>query len=121
LRAIKEKSSLTAPLLNFTLFLVYVRNMDNPQGPICQSCGMPMEKPDDFGTNADGSPSSEFCSLCYQNGVFTEPDISMREMIEKVTLILMNSMSLPKERAEEIAKDTIPHLNRWRKYGTEYI
>lgn len=82
---------------------------------------MPLEKPEDFGTNADGSTSNEFCSLCYQNGIFTEPDISMREMIGKVTLILMNSMDLPKEQAESIAKDTIPHLNRWRKFGTEYI
>ena len=82
---------------------------------------MPMEKPEDFGTNADGTPNDEFCAMCYQNGVFVEPDISMREMIEKVTLILMKSMGLSKEKAEELAKDTIPHLNRWRKYGTEYL
>ncbi len=42
-------------------------------------------------------------------------------MIEKVTLVLMNMMNLPKEKAEAIAKDTIPHLNRWRKFGTEYL
>jgi len=82
---------------------------------------MPMEKPEDFGTNADGSQSTEFCAMCYQNGVFTEPDISMREMIAKVTGILVNNMGLSKEQAEDLAKDTIPHLNRWRKYGTEYI
>ena len=28
---------------------------------ICQSCGMPMESEDDFGTNADGSPNSDYC------------------------------------------------------------
>ena len=28
---------------------------------ICQSCGMPLEKEDDFGTNANGSKSEEYC------------------------------------------------------------
>ncbi len=27
--------------------------------PFCQSCGMPMEKPEDFGTNADKTKSKE--------------------------------------------------------------
>ena len=26
----------------------------NPKGPVCQSCGMPMEKPGDFVTNVNG-------------------------------------------------------------------
>ena len=68
---------------------------------------MPMEKPEDFGTNADGTPNDEFCAMCYQNGVFVEPDISMREMIEKVTLILMKSMGLSKEKAEELGIEVI--------------
>jgi len=46
---------------------------EGPTKPICQSCGMPMEKPEDFGTNAGGAPSEEFCSMCFQNGSFTEP------------------------------------------------
>jgi len=29
--------------------------MEFPQGPICQSCGMPLRKDEDFGTNQDGS------------------------------------------------------------------
>ena len=38
----------------------------------CQSCDMPMSKdPNGGGTNKDGSISSEYCSLCYANGVFT--------------------------------------------------
>ena len=31
-----------------------------PKGPICQSCVMPMEKPEDFGTEADGSRNEEY-------------------------------------------------------------
>lgn len=40
----------------------------------CQSCGMPMKRDEKGGgTNADGSKSTEYCSFCYQNGVFTHP------------------------------------------------
>jgi hypothetical protein len=39
---------------------------------MCQSCGMPMNQdPQNGGTNADGSKNTEYCSYCYQKGVFT--------------------------------------------------
>ena len=37
----------------------------------CQSCYMPMNKPEDFGKEADGSPSDDYCVHCYQDGDFT--------------------------------------------------
>ena len=52
-------------------------------GPICQSCGMPLKKdPEAGGTNADGSKSARFCSLCYQRGKFRHPDFSVTQMQE---------------------------------------
>ncbi|MCZ7381169.1 MAG: zinc ribbon domain-containing protein [Candidatus Methanoperedens sp.] len=36
----------------------------------CKSCGSPMNKPEDFGTNAFGSKSKEYCHYCFQNGKF---------------------------------------------------
>lgn len=40
----------------------------------CQSCGMPLKRDEQGGgTNADGSKSTEYCSLCYQNGAFLHP------------------------------------------------
>ncbi len=36
----------------------------------CQSCYMPVTKPEDFGTKADGSPSVDYCYHCYSNGAF---------------------------------------------------
>lgn len=53
-----------------------------PQGPFCQSCAMPMEKPEDFGTSADGNRNEEYCRYCYQSGKFTDPDITREQMIE---------------------------------------
>ena len=47
----------------------------------CQSCAMPLKKdPQQGGTNADGSKSAEYCSLCFENGQFTQPDFSVKDM-----------------------------------------
>ncbi|MCL2858798.1 MAG: zinc ribbon domain-containing protein [Streptococcaceae bacterium] len=49
----------------------------------CQSCGMPLEKAEDYGTEKDGSASTEYCHYCYQNGEWTQPDITLEETIAK--------------------------------------
>jgi len=37
----------------------------------CQSCYMPMKKKKEFGREADGKPSADYCCYCYQQGDFT--------------------------------------------------
>jgi len=49
---------------------------------------MPMEKPENFGINTDGSTNREYCCYCYKNGKFTEPDITMEEIIDKCMNIM---------------------------------
>lgn len=83
------------------------------QGPFCQSCAMPMARPEDLGTNADGSPNKEYCRHCFQNGQFTAPDITVEQMIAKCVEI-MRQMNIP-EREIEQTKAFIPMLKRWRK------
>ena len=47
----------------------------------CQSCGMPLKAdPKGGGTNADGSHSNEYCSLCYQSGKLINPEMTIDEM-----------------------------------------
>ena len=47
--------------------------MDDFAGKIfCQSCGMPLEKEADHGTEADGGLSPDYCRYCYQGGAFPE-------------------------------------------------
>ena len=46
----------------------------------CQSCGMPLVKAEDFATNKDGTPMSEYCIYCFKDGDFTG-DITMEDMI----------------------------------------
>ena len=48
----------------------------------CQSCGMPLSKDPNGqggGTEKDGSISSTYCSLCYQQGYFCYPGDNLEE------------------------------------------
>lgn len=74
---------------------------------------MPMTKPEDFGTNADGTENDQFCHHCFGNGRFTEPNITMEGMIEKCTA-LMKQMHLPDEEIEQ-TRVFIPMLKRWKR------
>ena len=87
--------------------------MFRPKGPACQSCGMPLSRdPLGGGTNADGSKSSEYCSKCYNDGAFTQPDITATEMTALVEGKL-RSMHFPGFLAKKFAKD-VPTLRRWK-------
>ena len=86
--------------------------MFGPKGPFCQSCGMPMSKDSmGGGAEADGHKSTEFCSHCYRNGRFTEPDLTADQMVEKVRG-KMKEMHLPGFLAKSLTKG-IPDLKRW--------
>jgi len=80
---------------------------------ICQSCGMPMTKPEDFGTNADGSPNQEYCLYCWQSGEFTVK-MEMPEYIEMQIKIAVEKLGMGEEKAREMAEKTIPNLKRWK-------
>lgn len=47
----------------------------------CQSCTMPIENVNDRGTEKDGSISNDYCKFCYQNGLFTEPEIDRKSVV----------------------------------------
>jgi hypothetical protein len=86
-----------------------------PKGPFCQSCAMPLEKPDLFGTNADGTRSAEYCAYCFQNGMFTEPTITLSQMIAKCVGIMTQRKIMPEHQAKELMSRTIPMLKRWKR------
>jgi len=50
--------------------------------------------------------------MCYSDGKFTEPDITMGEMIEKVVPILGKTFGEEEARKEMTA--ILPTLERWR-------
>ncbi|WP_276134475.1 zinc ribbon domain-containing protein [Polluticoccus soli] len=79
----------------------------------CQSCSMPLNKdPQGGGTNADGTKSNKYCSLCYQNGKFTR-DCTVKEMQDFVKGKL-KEMGIPGFLAGFMTKG-IPKLERWKQ------
>jgi len=83
-------------------------------GPICQSCAMSLKLPDDKGTEADGTASDDYCGDCYETGEFTEPEITVKEMIESIIPTTAKSLDITLEEAKLYLESLIPTLKRWR-------
>lgn len=78
----------------------------------CQSCGMPLSKDENGGgTNLDGTLSEEFCSNCYKNGMFVDPDFTVAEMQQHCIKQLRKS-GMPHIVAWFVTR-SIPKLDRW--------
>ena len=89
--------------------------MGEPQGPVCQSCSMPMGSDDKFGTEADGSRNEDYCFLCYKDGAFLQPDATLEGMIDLVARFMSEKMGMTPEDAKAQAQGFIPTLKRWRE------
>jgi len=89
--------------------------MEMPKGPLCQSCGMPMEKPEQFGTEANKSPSPEYCTYCYQAGKFIDPTMTYEKMLAFDTGFLAKEMKTSEPEAKKFVESWLPHLKRWKK------
>jgi putative zinc ribbon protein len=79
----------------------------------CQSCGMPHKRDEKGGgTNADGSKSKTYCSKCYENGKFKNPNMTVDEM---KTLVKgkLKEFGFPGFIAGMFTKG-IPKLERWK-------
>ena len=63
-------------------------------------------------TEADGSKSIKYCSYCYEQGNFTNPDITMDEM-KILVKGKMKEMGFPGFLAGFFTKG-IPKLERWK-------
>jgi len=81
----------------------------------CQSCAMPMTKPEDFGTEADGSTSRDYCGYCYKKGVFETAD-TMEQVIEDCIPFCMEAgVYKDVETARADMLSFFPKLKRWAK------
>lgn len=79
----------------------------------CQSCGMPLENGKKSGTEADKSPSKEYCSFCYEDGHFIQPEMTLQEMKS----VLDSTIGKEGLRGKFIAfmgKMQLPSLKRWK-------
>jgi hypothetical protein len=67
------------------------------------------------GTNADGSRSSEYCSLCYENGKFHNPDMTVDEM-KALIIEKLREKGYPRFIARFFTFG-VSQLKRWRERG----
>ena len=83
--------------------------------PRCQSCGMPLsDEFKNFGTEGDGSPASEYCMFCYQNGGFTNQDETVNGMVQSSIDFLTSNLGFSEEQATQMSNDVIRKLRRWQ-------
>lgn len=81
----------------------------------CQSCGMPLGPDTAHGTEADGSPSADYCSYCYKDGKFAG-EMTMDEMIDFCApMMAQANPGMTQEQAKAQMHQFFPMLKRWRK------
>ena len=81
---------------------------------VCQSCGMPMQKDEDFGTEQDGGKNGDYCIYCYKDGAFTA-DLTMDEMIDFCAGNVDDwDVKITKEEAVAMMRENFPKLKRWQ-------
>lgn len=81
---------------------------------ICQSCAMPLDAPEKFGTQSDGSPCEDYCCYCYENGAFKTED-TMQGMIETcVPMCVESGVYASADEARKSMNAFFPTLKRWK-------
>ena len=79
---------------------------------ICQSCGMPITSDEQYGTNADGSVSADYCKYCYENGACID-DVSMEEYIDMWAQYGAQA-GMTNEEMRALCVKLFPTLKRWK-------
>src|SRR3989338_5318193 len=79
----------------------------------CQSCGMPLGTAGYYGTNKDESENKNYCIFCYKKGQYTEPILTLPEMIQKSIQHMTTKLQYTQENAKELSTKIIPTLKRW--------
>ena len=80
----------------------------------CQSCYMPMTKPEDFGTETDGEPSRDYCCYCHADGDFTTKQ-TLEEAVEGNIQFWRRESDKSDDEARARIWEVFPKLKRWAK------
>ena len=90
-------------------------NEDLMKFHVCQSCGMPLQTPDQLGKNADGTANGDYCIYCCPDGP-EHMQGTLEEMIETCAKIETKMGLHPDEAAaKEKLAAYLPTLRRWKK------
>ena len=95
------------------LFNVSINTLlGSPHPLICQCCGMPMDD-SIISRDKDGTPNEEYCQWCYADGEYTYSN--MDDLIDVCVGHMVNE-SFSEDQARAYLKQTLPHLNYWKRY-----
>ncbi|MFR2481108.1 MAG: zinc ribbon domain-containing protein [Bifidobacterium longum] len=90
------------------------RLMEMPDNGFCQSCAMPFYRPEDHGTEPDGTRSGDYCNYCYDDGVFLQDYANSDELVAACAPMMAESCHISVEQAEDCMSALLPNLKRWR-------
>ncbi len=79
---------------------------------ICQSCGMPMNSEEQYGTNKDGTLNEDYCMYCYKDGKFID-DVTMEEYIEMCSKY-GEQAGMTNDEMKAFCQKLFPTLKRWK-------
>ncbi len=79
---------------------------------ICQSCGMPITKTDDLGTNKDQTINNDYCKYCYKDGEFVDK-VNMKEYIEMCSQY-GEQAGMTNDEMRNYCIKLFPTLKRWK-------
>ena len=76
---------------------------------------MPLDgSAENFGTEADGSPSGQYCKFCYQGGGFTDPNQTVDGMVQSSVDFMTANLGFSHEEATQLSNNVIRQLGRWK-------
>ena len=81
--------------------------------PFCESCGIEIQSRAELGSEKDNSHNAFYCSHCYKHGLFTEPNVSFEEMVNRA----VGRMSIQNENTKNITRKIMGKYLRWESMG----
>lgn len=77
----------------------------------CESCGMPMTSPEDFGGN---KINNKYCVYCTDEHGELKP---FDQKVDDMSEFIMRSSNLNKEQALKMAKEALIKMPAWQSMG----
>ena len=90
------------------------RLMEMPDNGFCQSCAMPFYRPEDHGTEPDGTRNGDYCNYCYEDGVFLQDYANSDELVAACAPIWRNPAISASNRPRTACR-AVANLKRWRR------
>jgi len=52
-------------------------------------------------TDSDGSRNDEYCSYCFEDGVFIDQDLTLEDQTNELVAMAVTKMNMPSEEAKD--------------------